>query len=294
MLKDIGCEVRLAENGREAVTAVSRRRFDVVLMDCQMPEMDGFEATRAIRKREAARKGAPQRVPIVALTANALGGDRARCLAAGMDEYLAKPFKKEQLWSALAKWVKPSKVRSAEPGSAAPMPAAAPAAFAAPSAPKEERPASDPPIAEATSPAPAPAPAESREDAPATEIDGKALEEIRSLQRAGTPDLLEKIVERYLKDASRLLQSMREATATANGDALRRGAHTLKSSSATLGAFRLAQHCREMESRARAGRLAEAGQWLNLIESELALVRVALPAKVAKMQAAAPGKAPQS
>jgi CheY-like chemotaxis protein len=257
-----------------------------------MPEMDGFEATRAIRKREAARKGAPQRVPIVALTANALGGDRARCLAAGMDEYLAKPFKKEQLWSALAKWVKPSKVRPAEPRSSASVAVASvvatPAASEAPSAPEEARPVSDPQISEAMSPARAPA--ESREDAPATEIDGKALEEIRALQRSGTPDLLEKIVERYLKDASRLLQSMREAIATANGDVLRRGAHTLKSSSATLGAFRLAQHCREMESRARAGRLADAGQWLNLIENELALVRVALPAKVAKMQAAAPAK----
>jgi signal transduction histidine kinase/CheY-like chemotaxis protein len=266
MLKGLGCDVRLAENGREAIDAVSRRRFDVVLMDCQMPEMDGFEATRSIRKREAARKGAARRVPIVALTANALGGDRARCLAAGMDDYLAKPFKKEQLWSVLAKWVKPSKARPAEP-----QPAAAEVAAA---------------------PTDAPSPRPARDDAPATEIDAKALEEIRALQRSGAPDLLEAIVARYLKDATRLLQSMREAIATANGDALRRAAHTLKSSSATLGAIRLAQHCREMESRARAGRLADAGQWLNLIESELSLVRVALPGKVALMQAAPPpGKA---
>ena len=291
MLKDLGCDVRLAENGREAVTAVSRRRFDVVLMDCQMPEMDGFEATRAIRKREAGRKGAPQRVPIVALTANALGGDRARCLAAGMDDYLAKPFKKEQLWSTLAKWKKPTKAPADESRSAA-NPAVAPVAEAAartevPSAQGEEKPV------QATEPAPEESPVaasaaltETREDAPATEIDSKALEEIRALQRTGSPDLLEKIVDRFLKDAPRLVQSMREAAATANGDALRRAAHTLKSSSATLGAIRLAQHCREMESRARAGRLADAGQWLHLIETEFALVRVALPARIAKMQAA--------
>ena len=290
MLKDLGCEVRLAENGREAVTAVSRRRFDVVLMDCQMPEMDGFEATRAIRKREAARKGPPLRVPIVALTANALGGDRARCLAAGMDDYLAKPFKKEQLWTTLAKWKKPTKAPPAESRPAAPP--APPAAAATirtsvPSAPKEERPA-EPSIRPQVSAAanPAGAAAESREDAPATEIDAKALEEIRALQRTGSPDLLEKIVDRYLKDAPRLLQSMREAAATANGDVLRRAAHTLKSTSATVGAIRLAQHCREIESRARAGRLADAGQWLNLVENELSLVRVALPARIAKMQAA--------
>jgi CheY-like chemotaxis protein len=294
MLKGLGCEVRLAENGREAVTAVSRRRFDVVLMDCQMPEMDGFEATRAIRKREAARKGPPLRVPIVALTANALGGDRARCLAAGMDDYLAKPFKKEQLWTALAKWKKPTKAPSAERRPDAP-PAPQPVAAAAvrtevAGAPKEVEPV-EPAIEPQASAAAAPggtsvAAPDAREDSPATEIDAKALEEIRALQRTGSPDLLEKIVDRYLKDAPRLLQSMREAAATANGDVLRRAAHTLKSTSATLGAIRLAQHCREIESRARSGRLADAGQWLNLVENEFSLVRVALPAKVAKMQAA--------
>jgi HPt (histidine-containing phosphotransfer) domain-containing protein len=133
--------------------------------------------------------------------------------------------------------------------------------------------------------------AQAREDAPATEIDEKALDEIRKLQRSGAPDLLEKIVERYLKDASRLVQSMREAAATANGDALRRAAHTLKSTSATLGVIRLAQHCREIENRARSGRVADAGQWLNLVENELALVRVALPGRIAKMQPAAPSSA---
>ena len=280
MLKNLGCDVRLAENGREAVSAVSRRRFDVVLMDCQMPEMDGFEATRAIRKREATRKGTPQRIPIVALTANALGGDRARCLAAGMDDYLAKPFKKEQLWGALTKWIKPSKVRPAEPQT--------------PDAPEEA------PVAEASQPeAPVAlaavttndASAQEREGAPATEIDEKALEEIRKLQGSGTPDLLESIVDRYLKDAPRLLQSMREAAATANGDALRRAAHTLKSTSATLGVIRLAQHCREIENRARSGRVADAGQWLNLVENELALVRVALRGRIARMQATVPSTA---
>jgi len=88
-----------------------------------------------------------------------------------------------------------------------------------------------------------------------------------------------------------LLQSMREAAATANGDALRRSAHTLKSTSATLGVIRLTQHCREIENRARSGRVADAGQWINLVENELALVRVALRGKLAKMQATAPSTA---
>ena len=102
MLKGFGCEVEVAKDGHEAVSALERRCFDVVLMDCHMPEMDGFAATRAIRDREQAR-GAGH-VPIIALTANAMEGDRDRCLAAGMDDYLSKPFKHSQLWSAVARW----------------------------------------------------------------------------------------------------------------------------------------------------------------------------------------------
>ena len=101
MLKQLGFEVDWAKNGVEAVSAVANARYDVVLMDCQMPEMDGFEATAAIRKAEQAASSA-SRVKIVALTANAVQGDRERCLAVGMDDYLAKPFRKEQLARVLA------------------------------------------------------------------------------------------------------------------------------------------------------------------------------------------------
>jgi CheY-like chemotaxis protein len=106
MLESFGCEARVAKNGREAVAAVERERFDLILMDCQMPEMDGFEATRKLRAMEAAAGTRSMRIPIVALTANAIKGDRERCLASGMDDYLAKPFKEEQLWNVLVKWIK--------------------------------------------------------------------------------------------------------------------------------------------------------------------------------------------
>ena len=86
-LMRLGCDVDLAADGREAIAAIARRRYDLVFMDCQMPEVDGFDATREVRRRE----GDGPHVPIVALTANALRGDRERCLAAGMDDYLAKP-----------------------------------------------------------------------------------------------------------------------------------------------------------------------------------------------------------
>jgi CheY-like chemotaxis protein len=94
MLQKLGCEADVAVNGREAVERMTSRHYDLVFMDCQMPEMDGFEATRAIRDREAAA-GVRDGVRIVAMTANALEGDRERCLDCGMDDYVPKPVKLE-------------------------------------------------------------------------------------------------------------------------------------------------------------------------------------------------------
>jgi len=104
MLEKAGHRVDLVSNGREAVEALQRTSYDLVLMDCQMPEMDGFEATRAIR---AAEVGTDRHVPILALTASAMQQDREQCLAAGMDDYLAKPFTKQTLTAALERWTGP-------------------------------------------------------------------------------------------------------------------------------------------------------------------------------------------
>ena len=100
-LKRIGISADPVSNGLEAVEALTRIPYDLVLMDCQMPEMDGFEATRRIREQEGHRK----HTPIVALTANALQGDRERCLDAGMDDYLAKPVSESDLAHVLEKWL---------------------------------------------------------------------------------------------------------------------------------------------------------------------------------------------
>jgi CheY-like chemotaxis protein len=103
MLGIMGCGADLAANGREAIEAVARREYDLILMDCQMPEMDGFEATRKIREWE--KKHKPTTTPIIALTAHALEGDRDACLASGMDDYLSKPFDQEQLRLVLGRWL---------------------------------------------------------------------------------------------------------------------------------------------------------------------------------------------
>ena len=135
-LSQFGCRFEIAGNGQQAVEAFRPGRFDIVLMDCQMPVMDGFEATLAIRTAEKAQ-GA-ERAPIIALTANALKEDRGRCFAAGMDDYLSKPFEPAALRAVLLRNLRRDKddvpatpAPAAEPADASPEPAAPEAALPA-------------------------------------------------------------------------------------------------------------------------------------------------------------------
>ena len=157
ILEGLGCQVTLASNGREALEARSRIDVDLVLMDCQMPEMDGYTASRELRRLE--HEHATQRVPIVALTANAMEGDRERCLAAGMDDYLTKPFRREALHSMLARWL-PAAAHSAAP----------------PQAEMKKVTVHDNQAA----------------------VDNTALDAIRALASATAPDLLEQVIRLYL------------------------------------------------------------------------------------------------
>jgi len=106
LLAKLGHAVEIAANGRLAVQAVTAENYDVILMDCLMPEMDGFEAAREIRRIESGAR----RIPIIALTANAMKGDRDRCLEAGMDDYLSKPVDPALLDTTIRRWT-----ASAEP-----------------------------------------------------------------------------------------------------------------------------------------------------------------------------------
>jgi len=106
MLKRLGCHADVVGNGKEAVEALRRLPYDLVFMDCHMPEMDGFEASRTIRAQEAGNHVHNRHVPIIAMTASALSGDRERCLEAGMDDYLPKPVRPDELVSVVKRWMK--------------------------------------------------------------------------------------------------------------------------------------------------------------------------------------------
>jgi CheY-like chemotaxis protein len=106
LMRDLGFQVELATDGHEALARLSESRFDVVLMDCEMPQLDGYEATRRWRAIEQ-QAGDGRHVPIMALTANAVAGDRERCLEFGMDDYLAKPFEVSELEAALERVLSP-------------------------------------------------------------------------------------------------------------------------------------------------------------------------------------------
>jgi CheY-like chemotaxis protein len=115
MVESFGCRIDVASNGQEALDALSKAPYDLVLMDCQMPELDGYAATRIFRQKEAqitknqpGRAQAIRRTPIIAMTGHAMQGDREQCLATGMDDYLSKPFNMDGLLTVLKRWL-PSK-----------------------------------------------------------------------------------------------------------------------------------------------------------------------------------------
>ncbi len=293
MLESLGVEVDVVDNGRQAVDRVATGRYDLVLMDCQMPELDGFGATAEIRRRE---QNAVARLPIVALTANALDGDREICLAAGMDDYLAKPFTREQIVAVLTRWLsQPAAAAAGVPSAAAATPALARAtAYApAPQAPGSSVVASaasvvatvDSKVTTVTSTAAPPAAGALAAAAPGRTsageaINPRALDAIRRLPGTNGPTLVTKVIHAYLADTRPRLAQMRVAIDAGDADALRKAAHAMKSSSANVGADPLAGYCRELEMIGRAGTLDGAQAPLDAAASELERVFAALQAIV--------------
>jgi len=243
MLDILGCSCELAENGKQVLAMLDNSCFDLVLMDCQMPEMDGFEAATEIRRREAEEQGV--HIPIIAVTANAMEGDREQCIAAGMDDYLSKPFSQLQLAEVLQRWCE-------EKSSPQAGQAVATEEYTDKGVQQADECEAEPVINQA------------------------ALDNIRQLQRPGKPDLLQKIVTLFMNDSPGLLNMLREAIDQDDAEQVRMHAHRFKSGSANLGALQLAELCKQLEEMGRGNELGDALTLLTRVENEFKAVSVAL------------------
>ncbi len=271
MLETLNCHIDTAENGREAVAALETTEYALVFMDCQMPEMDGLTATRLIREREAnAERPANntadcprRRVPIVALTAHAMQGDRELCLAAGMDDYLTKPFTLAQLEHVLTRWLPRNDAEKSEGDRASATPSEKPMGGDQPTLASREG------KLDSTTVAP-------------TVIDRSALDAIRALQRPGHPDIVARIVSQYVETSREMVERIRRAVLSKDAAELRASAHRLKSSSAQLGAAALAADCRELEMMGASQQLDRAGAVLGQFEQHYEAACAALQEELAK------------
>ncbi len=296
LLSVLGTHCDSATNGEAALLRMSASRYDLVLMDCQMPVMDGYTATRRWREHEAATGS--RRLPIVAMTANAMAGDRQKCLDSGMDDYLAKPVTRGELERCLFHWHQISSQQAhAEP--VAPVPTNPPPAVAAPPAPLSAAPPTTTPDATleaaanrpvitanpfvtsppAAKPAPPPqvAPARRTEPLPPI-IDPEVLEELRSI--LGTE--VDRLIEVFLDDTPRLIAALEAAAVGPDYEMLRNASHTLKSSSANLGAMSLSNAAKKLELATRTQTLERPAVAVALIANEFARARQALRANMSQ------------
>ena len=227
-LQKLGYCADLAVNGLEVLIALRKADYGIILMDCQMPEMDGYEATRRIR----ADTSLARQPKIIAVTAHAMAGDSAKCLASGMDDYISKPVKLEDLGAKIARW-------ESIPGEGAETPAAA-----QPSA----------------SPAPGGKPA----------LDRERLETLRELDMDGDAGFFISLLETYRQSARADLDAMKGALACGAFDKLRDKAHSLKGSSRNIGAEEIGDMCQEMEALAGAQSKGDAEELLQRLSREFA------------------------
>lgn len=240
MLGKLALGADLAENGREAVEKIKRQDFALVLMDCQMPEMDGYEATRLIRELEAAHAEGAVHTPIIAMTAHAMPGDREKCIDAGMDDYMAKPIKLADLRGMIAKWVvKGSVERDFATG------------------PREQE-LQDPSASAAGL------------------VEDSVIQGLLSLQKPGKPSLLAELIDLFLVQAPERIAVIEKAHAAGDVKSFERAAHSLKGSSGILGAMPMMQVCETLQNQGRAGDIRAAAPLIQELKQLWERTRLAL------------------
>lgn len=225
MLEKLGCKVEVAANGEQALLKVEKGSYDIVFMDCQMPEMDGYAATHEIRRLEGSQK----HTPIIAITANAMEGDREKCLDAGMDDYISKPIKVEEVQAVLQKWlVEESQEREeAQTGRT-----------------------------------------QGNGQHEALPINYSRLQALREFTEDEDGSFIQSLFETYFENAVIRIQHMKEAISSQDAAVLGREAHGLKGSSGNLGAELVVLLCKEIEQIGRAGSIQGAQDLLAKLEIE--------------------------
>jgi signal transduction histidine kinase/CheY-like chemotaxis protein/HPt (histidine-containing phosphotransfer) domain-containing protein len=271
MMESFGCRVEVASNGQEALDTLSKTPYDLVLMDCQMPELDGYAATRIFREREAQKaknqSGQAQpnrRTPIIAMTAHAMQGDREQCLATGMDDYLSKPFNRDRLFAVLKRWL-PSKSMTHIPVHTTwedQTEQDQSKACRLPDGGNGESNLHGEGFLERFS--------------HLDHLNYETLESLRSVAKEGQPSLLRKVIRIYLESSPKLVETIRLSISLGDAAAMQGAAHSLKSISGNLGAMMLAEFCRELETMGRAGTTENAIPLLSVFEDEYERVREAL------------------
>lgn len=254
--------MQLAEDGAQAVALARAGDYDLIFMDCQMPVMDGFAATARIRQEEARRH------PIIALTANAVSGDRERCLAAGMDDYLSKPFDLGQLRGVLQRWL-PGEVQrggeGAEMSTSQAQGGLDPARSG--SAPGVEPSSVVGHLSSAV--APSGAQPEVAPDEVVFDLDGL-------VERLGDREFVPLFVGKYIDGTAELLESLEGAIAGQDKELIHLQSHSIKGSAASIGAEAMRKIALKMETLAREGELAELpGLFAELKQAYLVFSEVA-------------------
>jgi signal transduction histidine kinase/CheY-like chemotaxis protein/HPt (histidine-containing phosphotransfer) domain-containing protein len=236
LLERLGFGADVVGDGRQALARLDHTAYDVILMDVQMPEMDGLEASRAI----CARWVASERPRIIAMTAEAMQGDRDKCLAAGMDDYIVKPVTLDRLAAALAKCR---------------------------------------PLAAATAPeAAATPPVEKQRIAADTALDRDVLDQLR--EDLGGTAALREVIRSFLDQTPSVLSALRDAAARADVPSICRAAHMIKGTSSILGARELSEQCAEIERVGQTGCIVDAGSRVIAVEASYRTIEAALKAEI--------------
>ena len=238
-LEHLGYQADIVENGLLALDALDRHNYSLVLMDCQMPEMDGYEATAKIRMSE----GNSRRIPVIAITANAMQGEREKCLAAGMDDYLAKPFKQDELGAMIKRWLEPE---TAILDQTAERPDEVAQLFAAG-------------VSKVSTP---------EKSSLLSDVHARLGE----LEPEIGAEMIDSIIEIFKEDSTERLKNLGTALRDKDFGQIEMEAHGLKGSCGNIGALDIAELCSRIEIEAESGRLDQADDIFNRLQCSFALL----------------------